>query len=68
MAVMYFKLAGCLGKTTKFGPLAKTDLCVLVKGLLDMFMTHFVLGSLLGEEPWGLLCLLGWGDALLPGN
>ena len=68
MAVMYFKLGGCLGETTKFGPLAKTDLCALVKGLLDKLMTHFGLGSSLGEEPWGLLCLLGRGKALLPGN
>ena len=61
MAVMYSKLRGCLGETAKFGPLAKTDLCALVKGFLDKFMTHFWLGSLLGEEPWVLLCLLGRG-------
>ena len=54
MAVMYSKLGGCLGETAKFGPLAKTDLCTLVKGLLDNFMTHFGLGSSLGEEPWAL--------------
>ena len=72
MAVMYFKLGGCFGETAKSGPLARTDLCALVKGLLDRLMTHFGLGSSLGEEPWGLLCLLGrekglasWGLALL---
>ena len=64
MAVMYSKLGGCLGETAKFGPLAKTDFCALVKGLLEKFMTHFGLGSSLGEEPWGLLCLLGWGEGL----
>ena len=61
MAVIYSKLGGCFGETAKLGPLAKTDLCALVKGLLDMFMTHFGLGSSLGEEPLGLLCLLGKG-------
>ena len=68
MAVMYSKLGGCFGETTKLGPFARTDLCALVKGLLDKFMTHFGLGSSLGEEPWGLLCLLIGGKALLPGN
>ena len=33
------KLGGCLGDTTKLGPLARTDLCVWVKGLLDKLMT-----------------------------
>ena len=45
MAVMYSKLGGCLGDTTKLGPLARTELCVLVKGLLDRLMTHLGLGS-----------------------
>ena len=64
MAVMYSKLGGCLGETAKWGPLARTDLCALVKGLLDRLMTHFGLGSSLGEEPWGLFCLLRRGEAL----
>ena len=41
MAVMYSKLGGCLGETAKFGPLAKKDICALVKGLLDKLMSHF---------------------------
>ena len=52
MAVMYSKLGGCLGVTTKLGPLARTDLWAVVKGLLEMLMTHLGLGSSL-EEPWG---------------
>ena len=56
MAVMYSKLGGCLGVTAKLGPLARTDLCAGVKGLLDRLMTHLGLGSSL-EEPW--LDLLG---------
>ena len=56
MAVMYSKLGGCLGVTAKLGPLARTDLCAGVKGLLDRLMTHLGLGSSL-EEPW--LELLG---------
>ena len=51
MAVMYSKLGGCLGVTTKLGPLARTDLWAGVKGLLERFMTHLGLGSSL-EEPW----------------
>ena len=51
MAVMYSKLGGCLGVTTKLGPLASTDLCAGVKGLLERLMTHLGLGSSL-EEPW----------------
>ena len=72
MAVMYFKLEGCFGEPTKLGPLARTDLCALVKGLVERLMTHFGLGSFPEEEPWGLFCLLGreeglasWGLALL---
>ena len=64
MAVMYCKLGGCFGETAKLGPLARTDLCVLVKGLLDRLMTHFGLDSSLEEEPWGLFCLLGKGEGL----
>ena len=60
MAVMYSKLGGCLGDTTKLGPLARTDLCTGVKGLLDRLMTHFGLGSS-KEDPWGsLLGVGGW--------
>ena len=51
---MYSKLGGCLGYTAKLGPLARTDLCAGVKGLLDRLMTHFGLGSL-WEDPWGSL-------------
>ena len=71
MEVMYSKLGGCFGETAKLGPLARTDLCALVKGLLDRLMTHFGLGSSPGEEPCGLFCLLGrgkpcfWGLVLL---
>ena len=54
MAVMYSKLGRCLGETTKFGPLARTDLCTGVKGLVDKLMTHLGLGSSM-EEPWRLL-------------
>ena len=50
MAVMYSKLGGCWGATAKLGPLAKTDLCAGVKGLLDRLMTHLWLGSS-GEDP-----------------
>ena len=59
MAVIQSKLGGCLGVTTKLGPLASTDLCAGVKGLLEMFITHFGLGSSKGEEPCGVWCLLG---------
>ena len=54
MAVMYSKLGGCLGDTTKLGHLARTDLCAGVKGLLDRLMTNFGLGSS-EEDPWGSL-------------
>ena len=64
MAVMYSKLGGCLGVTAKLGPLARTDLCAGVKGLLDRLMTHLGLGSSL-EEPW--LDVLGvWRRGYLP--
>ena len=68
MAVMSFRLGGCLGETIKLWPLASTDLWAWVKGLLDRLITHLGLGSF-GElslgEPWGSLtlaaCLLAWG-------
>ena len=63
MAVMYSKLGGCLGDTTKLGPLGRRDLCALVKGLLDRLMTHIGLGSS-KEDPWG--SLFG-GRILFPG-
>ena len=50
---MYSKLGGCLGETAKLGPLARTDLCTCVKGLLDKLMTHLGLDPSI-EEPWGL--------------
>ena len=72
-SIIYSKLGGCLGVTAQLGPLASTDLCAWVKGLLDKLITHFGLGSFKGEEPCGVLCLLGkdlaswealvWGDA-----
>ena len=52
MAVMYSKLGGCLGVTTKLGLLVRTDLQAGVKGLLERLMTHLGLGSSL-EDPWG---------------
>ena len=64
MTGMYSELGGCFGETTKLGSLARTDLCALVKGLLERLMTHFGLSSSLGEEPWGLFCLLGRGEGL----
>ena len=67
MAVMYSKLGGCFGETAKLGPLARTDLWTLVKGLLERLMTHFGLGSSLGEELWGLLCLLERGRLCFQG-
>ena len=51
-----------MGKLQRLGPLPRTDLCALVKGLLDMFMTHFGLGSSLEEEPWRMFGLLGRGE------
>ena len=66
MAVMYSKLGGCLGVTTKLGPLAKTDLWAGVKGLLDRLMTRLGLGSSF-EEPWlDLPGGIGW--VALPGG
>ena len=56
------KAGGCLGDTTKLGPLARTDLCAQVKGLLDKLMTHLGLGSS-KEGPWG--SLLGGRGAFL---
>ena len=66
MAVMYSKLGGCLGVTAKLGPLARTDLCAEVKGLLERLMTHLGLGSSL-EEPW-LDLLGGVGEGAFPGG
>ena len=63
MAVIYSKLGGCLGVTAKLGPLARTDLCAGVKGLLERLMTHLGLCSSL-EEPW--LDLLGGVEVGLP--
>ena len=63
MAVMYSKLGGCLGVTTKLGPLARTDLWAGVKGLLERLMTHLGLGSSL-EQPW--VGLLGCVEVGLP--
>ena len=54
MAVIYSKLGGYLGITAKLGPFARTDLCAVVKGLLERLMTHLGLGSSL-EDPCGTL-------------
>ena len=51
---MYSKLGGCLGDTTKLGPLSRTDHCAWVKGLLNRFMTHLGLGCS-EEDHWGSL-------------
>ena len=66
---MYSKLGGCLGDTAKLGPLARTDLCAGVKGLLDRLMTHFGLGFS-EEDSWGSLlggrgCVPSWELVLL---
>ena len=45
MVMMYSRLGGCRGVTAKLGPLASTDLCPWVKGLLDKLITHLGLGS-----------------------
>ena len=63
MVVIYSKLGGCLGDTAKLGPLARTDLCAWVKGLLDKLMTHVGLGSS-KEDPLG--SLLGGKGVALP--
>ena len=68
MADIYSKLGGSLGENAKLGPLASTDLCAVVKGLLDKLITHFGLGSSKGEEPWGLFCLLGRGRPCFLGS
>ena len=65
MAVMYSKLGGCLGETAKLGPLARTEPCTCVKGLLDKLMTHLGLGPSTGEL-WGLLALMLYGGLLPP--
>ena len=59
MAVMYSRLGECLGDTTKLDPLARTDLCACVKGLLDRLMTHLGSGSS-KEDAWGNL----WGEGV----
>ena len=64
MAVTYSKLGGCLEETIKLGPLARTDLCACVKGLLDKLMTHLGLGPSIGE-PWGLLALMLHGVGII---
>ena len=67
MAVIYSKLGGCLGETTKSGPLASTHLCAGAKGLLDKLITHLGLGSSKGKNPGE--CYVYWeGKALLPGK
>ena len=60
MAVIYSKLGGCLGVTTKLGPLARTDLCAGVKGWLGRLMTHLGLGS---SGEW-VVRLLPWVPVL----
>ena len=53
-----------MGVTTELGPLARTDLCAGVKGLLDRLMTHLGLGSS-GEDPQGSLLGVRCGVATL---
>ena len=69
MVVMYSKLGGCQGETAKLGPLARTDLCACVKGLLDKLMIHLGLGPSI-DEPWELLALVlcRGGNYCLPGG
>ena len=68
MAVMYYKLGGCLGVTTKLGPLARTDLWAGFTGLLERLMTNLGLGSSL-EKPLGQPTGGGGGDdAILMGR
>ena len=62
MAVIYSKLGGCPGVTAKLGPLARTDLCAGVKGLLEKvnypLRVRKTLGGLLG----------GGGEVVFPGD
>ena len=72
MAVIYSKLKRLPGVTAKLGPLARTDLCAGVKGLLERLMTHLGLGSSI-EDPWGSLLggsgmLSSWEIEYSPGK
>ena len=67
MAVISSKLGGCLGVTTKLGPLARTDICAGVKGLLERLMTHLGLGFFI-RRPLGKPAGGGSGEVVFPGN
>ena len=54
MAVIYSKLGGCLGVTAKLGPLARTDLCARVKGLLERLDDPLGVRFFI-KDPWGSL-------------
>ena len=70
IAMTYSRLGGCLWVTTKLGPLASTDLCAWVKGLLDKLITQLglrssnelSLGDLLALFTW-LLSWTAWGSS-----
>ena len=71
MAVMYSRLGGCLGDTSKLGPLASTDIWAWVNGLPDKLITHFRLGSssvlpLIWEETGGALWYVNCSPSWLP--
>ena len=54
IAVIYSRLGGCLGVTTKLGPLANRDLWAWVRGLLDKLMIHLSLDLLMHSHLfWG---------------
>ena len=61
MTVMYSMLGGCFGETTKLGPLAKTDLCVLVKGLLEKVDNPLGVRFLSGRRTLGNVMPIGKG-------
>ena len=62
IAVIYSKVGGCSGVTTKLGPLASTDLCAGVKGLLIKLISLW--GRVLfPREDWELPAWEDWGLA-----
>ena len=61
MAVIYSRLGGCFGETAKSGPLASTDLCALVKGLLDRLITPLWVRIFKGGRTLGTIMPIGKG-------
>ena len=59
-AVIYSPLVEYHGTTAKFGPLAKSETCTPVRGLLDKIFTHliFIQSGADGDVCWLLLLLL----------